>query len=405
MTMQPSAPSAPAALAGLDVTVPGFFQSDGYDEVLAWLRAHDPVHRLADGTWLVTRYDDIRSVSRQPEAFASRYGAIINDPRRVTGPDDDGGSIIHLDPPIHAEHRSLLNRRFTPRAVGRMEEAVRAATHAVLDGLAPGDEVDLVDAVACPIPVAVIADLIGVDAADRARFRRWSDALIEIPDHPDDAELMALGAELFVYLDAVVRDRAAQPRDDLISVLVGAEVGGAPLTRAQLVMFCMTLLVAGNETTRSLISGGLRALAEHPDQRARLAAGESDLATTVEECLRWVTPIQAMVRTAMADVELRGRTIPSGAVVVLLYHSGNRDEAAFGPTAHRFDIDRPPSPTHVAFGFGEHLCLGAALARLEARIVFQELLRRFPNYELLDGATLTPSTLTRNLATLPARLR
>jgi cytochrome P450 len=359
---------------------------------------------LADGSFLVSRYDDIRAVSRQPSLFSSRSGALVNDPLRGHEPNDASGSLLHLDPPLHAEYRTLLNRRFTPRAAALLEPAVRACVDDVLGGIAVGSEVDLVERIAAPIPVAVIAELLGVADGDRSDFRRWSDAVIEISDRPDDEQAMADAAELFAFLDAHVRERMAHPTDDLISALVGAEVGGAPLTPAQVLMFCVTLLVAGNETTRSLLSGGLVALAEHPDQCGALAADESLLAGATEECLRWVTPIQAFCRTTTTAVELGGRAVPKDAYLVMLYASGNRDEAIFGPTADRFDITRATTPAHLAFGFGEHLCLGASLARLEARVVFEQVLRRFPAYEVIGDATYTPSTLTRSIGTLPVRL-
>lgn len=388
----------------LDITEPGFFLRDDYDEVLAWLRAHAPAYRLADGSWLISTYEDIRAVSRQPERFSSRRGALINDPLRRSEPNDASGSLLHLDPPIHADYRKLLNRRFTPRSVGFMDEAIRTTVDDVLGAMAIGDEVDAVDRIAASIPVVVIAELLGIADGARSDFQRWSNAMIEISDHPDDEATVIAAGELFAFLDAHVRNRMADPQDDLISMLVGAEVGGARLTRAQVVMFCITLLVAGNETTRSLVSGGMLALAEHPEQRAALVADESMLPGAIEECLRWVTPIQAFCRTTMQPVELGGRTIPADSYLVMLYASGNRDETIFGPTARTFDITRSLSAAHVAFGFGEHLCLGASLARLEARIVFEQLLRRFPHYAVTEAPTYVPSTLTRSIATLPVRL-
>lgn len=392
------------ALEGLDITRPGFFLRDDYDEVLAWLRAHAPVFELDDGSWLISTYDDIRAISRQPELFSSRRGALVNDPRRGTEPNDASGSLLHLDPPLHADYRKLLNRRFTPRATGSMEDGIRALTTEALDALAFGDEVDAVERIAAPIPVAVIADLLGIADGDRSDFRRWSDAVIAISDDPGDEAVMVAAAELFAFLDAHVHQRIVEPQDDLISMLVGAEVGGAPLTQPQVLMFCLTLLVAGNETTRSLLSGGMLALADHPSQRAALAADPSLIGGAVEECLRWVTPIQAFCRTTTQPVELGGKHLPADAYLVMLYASGNRDETVFGPTSRSFDIRRPATPGHVAFGFGEHLCLGAALARLEARIVLEELLARFPNYSVTGAPSFTPSTLTRSMDTLPVRL-
>jgi cytochrome P450 len=403
MSERPMSTAAPT-LEERDIRTPGFFTRPDYFELLAWLRGHDPVHRLGDATtWLVTRYHDIREISSHPDPFASRYGVLINDTLRATGPDDDSGSIIHLDPPRHGQYRKVLNREFTPRAVGRYEDAIVATTREILDQLSPGDEVDLVETVASPVPVLVIAELLGIGDGDRRDFQRWSDAAIEVSDFPTEDNIAEV-TELSRFLADHVRAARRDPSDDLLGLLVSAEVGGAPLTDAQVLMFCLTLLVAGNETTRSLISGGALALAEHADQRAALAADPGLLPGAVEECLRWVTPIQAFCRTATRATEVGGVPIPEGGELVMLYASGNRDEDAFGPTADRFDIARPSSPAHVAFGFGEHLCLGAALARQEARIVLGELLTRFPAYEIVGPAVHTPSTLTRNLETLPVRL-
>jgi len=396
-------------LDDLDVTRPGFFLRPDYYELLAWLRTESPVHAVADGSLLVSRYGDIREISRRPELFSSRHGAMTNDPVRAGGPNDEAGSILHLDPPRHAAYRRLLNREFTPRAVGRLEPTIRERTRAVLDRLPRDEPIDLVAEVASPIPVMVIAELLGIGDGDLADFRRWSDAVISVSDFPTD-ESLRLSGELFRFLGDHVKRRIARrdspdgPGEDLLGLLVRAEIDGAPLTTAQIHMFCLTLLVAGNETTRSLLAGGAQALAEHPDQRARLAAEPAAVPDAIEECLRWVTPIQAFCRTALADTEIAGVPVPAGSYLVLLYASGNRDERVFGPTADRFDAARPATPAHVAFGFGEHLCLGSALARLEGRVVLEELLARFPTYALAGEPVLGPSTLTRSIERMPVVL-
>jgi cytochrome P450 len=324
---------------------------------------------------------------------------LVNDPARQPGASAIQGSILHMDPPDHADYRKIVNREFTPRAVGRMDEQVHAIVTRVLDALPRGETLDFVEEIAMPIPVAVIAELLGVGDGDFDDFRRWSDAMIEISDDPTP-ETFATTMELFAYLNAHIAERQADPRDDMISLLAATD-----LRPDEIVMFCLTLLVAGNETTRHLLSGGAEALAKHPEQRAALVADPSGMATAVEELLRWVTPIQAFGRTATTDVKVAGETIPAGDFVVLLYASGNRDEAAFGPTADALDVTRPVDTSHVAFGFGEHLCLGASLARLEARMVFEELLARFPNYELAGAPELVSSTLVRGARTMPVVLR
>lgn len=387
----------------IDVERPGFYLRDDYFDVLAWLRGTSPVHRSANGMWLVASYEHIREISRSPERFTSRRGALVNDPLRVAEPNDDAGSLLHLDPPIHAEYRKLLNREFTPRAVARMEASIRKVVSDSFDALPAGEEIDFVERIAVPTPVAVIADLLGMHDVDLDDFRRWSDATIEVSDNPTEEAMFAV-MEFFGYLDGHIAQRFAAPGDDLLSLLATSQVGDQPLTPAQLQMFCMTLVVAGNETTRSLLSGGALALAEHPGQRAALAADPDLIPAAVEEMVRWVTPIQAFCRTANQDCEVGGSPVGEGDYLVLLYASGNRDESVFGPTAGSFDIFRPPTPAHVAYGFGEHLCLGASLARLEARVVFEELLRRHPTWEVTGEPAYVPSTLTRSLGSMPVVL-
>lgn len=402
----------PPSLADLDVSRPGFYLQDDYYDVLSWLRANDPVHRSANGMVLVSRYEDIRQVSRDPSTYTSRLGAILNDPVRAAGPNDAAGSLVHLDPPLHADYRRLLNREFTPRAVARMEATVRRIVTSTFDqlgaGLAPGDVVDLVEDVALPVPVLVVAELLGIADHPLADIRRWSDATISVSDDPTP-EVVADVTEFAGVLAGHVRRTfdavaAGAGGDDLLSLLASSQVGGQPLTSAQVQMFCLTLMVAGNETTRSLIAGAAQVLADHPEQRRALVDEPSLIPGAVEECLRWVTPIQAFCRTAVEDTELGGTAVRQGDYLVLLYASGNRDEAAFGVTADRFDVHRPASPAHVAFGFGEHLCLGASLARLEARLVVEELLRRYPRYRVAGDAVYAPSTLTRGIVFLPVVL-
>jgi cytochrome P450 len=386
----------------IDPGVPGFSLRPDYYDVLARLRAEAPVFEYRPGVKTVARYHDIRAISRDPETFCSGRGALVNDPLREGGRID--GSILHMDPPEHGEWRRLLNREFTARAMARMEDAIRLRVRDLLDAVPTGEVVDLVDVLAAPLPVLVICDLLGVPEGNaREDFRRWSDATIVASDGraalgPD--ELRDVG-ELVAFLERLAEDKVARPGDDIVSLLVASEVGGRRLQPAELVTFNMSLLVAGNETTRHLISGGMLALAAHPEQRARLAADPRGVADAVEECLRYVTPIQQFARTATRDTELGGVRVAAGDYLVMLYASGNRDETVFGPTAEAFDSARPVEVPNLAFGFGAHLCLGAALARLEARIVFEELLARFPDYEIAGEPEWLPSSLVRGPHAVP----
>jgi cytochrome P450 len=388
---------------GFNLTTPGFFLRPDYHDVLAGLRRRSPVHRTDDGLLAVSRYEDIRSISRDPTRFASGHGVLVNDPLRDpsrTG--QDNFSILHLDPPLHAAYRALVNRQFTPRAVNRLANRIRQVVADILDA-APADRaVDLVDAVAAPIPIAVIAEMLGVAVADRAQFRRWSDAVIESTGRTEDERAEELGHMATFLMEHI--DSSQTESNDLLNLLKTCELGGRPLSRAEIMGFCITLLVAGNETTRTLISGGVEALARHPEQRAQLVADPMLLPGAVEEMLRWVTPIQAFGRTSVVDVEIAGTPVAAGEFVVLLYASANRDEEVFGPTADRFEVARPHLPTHLAFGFGEHVCIGASLARLEARIFFEKLLARYPGFGLDGEPDYTPSTLMCGARSLPVRL-
>jgi cytochrome P450 len=385
----------------VDPAEPGFFLRPDYYEVLAHLRDEEPVFEVAPGVKVVSRYDDIRTVSRDPERFCSGQGVLANDPLREGVAIE--GSILHMDPPEHGEWRRILNREFTGRAVGRLEGEVRALVRAHLDAVPRGEVVDLVDVLSAPIPVLVIAELLGVPDAERSEFRRWSDATIAATDgraalSAEDAQSVG---ELVTFLAAHGRAKAADPGPDVVSLLVQADVGGRQLTEGELVTFTMSLLVAGNETTRHLISGGAVALHDHPEQRAALVADPALVPTAVEELLRWVTPIQQFARTATGPCTLSDRPVDPGDYLVMLYASGNRDERAFGPTADRFDALRPVTVPNLAFGFGAHLCLGAALARLEARIVFEELLGRFPAYEVAGDVEWLASSLVRGPHRVP----
>ena len=385
----------------LDLTQPGFFLRSDYFDVLADLRDQAPVYRTLDGSWAVTRYDDIRSISRDTDRFVSGRGVLINDPMRSDG---SGGlntfSILHLDPPVHGLYRKVVNRQFTPKAVGHLEATIRRTVTEVLGAVMPDEPVDGVDALAAVVPIAVIAELFGVGGADREVFRRWSDAIIAAPDQKDSPESVAELGQMAEFLMTHI-DSPATDGNDLLDVLKATELEGRRLNRLEIMGFCMTLLVAGNETTRTLISGGMEALYQQPDQRADLAGDLSRLPTAIEELLRWVTPIQAFGRTVAVDLEFGGEALSAGDFLVMLYASGNRDEAAFGPTAAQLNVRRPVTPTHLAFGFGEHLCLGAALARLEARIFFEELLARHPTYDLVGEVEYVRSTLVRGANRMP----
>jgi cytochrome P450 len=384
-----------------DLDDPGFWSGDPYP-AFAELRAHDPVHRFegADGPfWAVARHADVQHVSKHPELFCSGRGVLLTD---LTRPVVSTDSIIYLDPPLHAKRRRLLSPSLTVRRVADLEHRVRTIVTELLDGLDPAGPVDAVDDIAVTIPLLVIAELVGVPRTDMAEFRRWSDAMIDAASDFTD-ESLALAAELFAYVTDIVEQRQAEPRDDLVSVLAHGTVDGEALDPVDINMFVMTLLVAGNETTRTHMANSLLALAAHPDQRELLAREPERIVDGVEELLRWEAPIMSFCRTATADTELAGRAVAEGDYVVLLYQSANRDEAVFGPTADRLDVTRNPNP-HLSFGFAEHFCMGAGLARLESRVLLEELLARWPGYEVAGPVERVESRFVRGIAHLPLAL-
>jgi len=385
----------------IDPMTPGFFLRPDYYDVLARLRAEAPVHEFAPGIKAITRYDDIREISRDPARFCSGRGVLANDPLREGG--TLAGSILHMDPPQHNEWRRLLNRRFTARALAPMDDRIRTLTRGLLDALPTGEVVDLVDALAAPLPVLVICELLGVPESARSDFRRWSDATILASDGRADlpADAAASVMELVGFLDELAKHKAEHPADDIVSLLAGAEVEGRPLTAAELITFNMSLVVAGNETTRHLISGSLMELAAHPDARSAIDDDPGLVPVAVEECLRWVTPIQQFARTVTGDTEVGGVAVSEDDYLVMLYASGNRDEAAFGPSASVFDPTRDPGVPNLAFGFGQHLCLGAALARMEVRVLLEELSGRRTTYSQAGDAVYLPSSLVRGADSVP----
>jgi len=385
----------------IDPRVPGFFLRDDYYEVLARLRAEAPIFEFAPGIKTVARHEDIREISRDPARFCSGRGVLVNDPLREGHAVE--GSIIHMDPPTHGHWRKVLNREFTVRALAAMEPRVRELTAELLDTLPAGEEVDAVDALTAPLPVLVICELLGIPAADRSAFRRWSDATIVASDgrsalSEDDTAALV---EMFTYLGSLAEAKLADPGDDLLSLLVQAEIEGRRRTAGELLTFIMSLVVAGNETTRHLMSGSLIELAARPDERDALYADPERIPGAVEELLRWITPIQQFARTATVDTEVGGIPVAEGDYLVMLYASGNRDEAVYGPTAGELDLAREPTTPNLAFGFGEHFCLGAALARQEARVLFEELARRRTTFTQTGEATYLPSSLVRGPHAVP----
>ncbi len=386
---------------------PEFFLGDPH-AAFRRLRREDPLPWYAGsgGAWCVLKHADVITVSLDPQRFTSTLGIQIGLPELGVRPLDIPRTILELDPPEHNQRRKLVIRAFTPGATQQLETMVRQIARECLDAIEPGGVTDLVEALAVPLPMYVIAEMLGVPRSDRPAFKRWSDSMIEAGGGRRSPATDAMLGEMLGYFRAVLGERRRAPKDDLVSTLARAEIEGERLADPEILMFCVTLLAAGNETTRNLISGGSLLLMRNPDQRRRLLAERSLLPNAVEEMLRWWTPVQSFIRTATRDTELRGRRVAAGDVLLLLYASANRDEDVFGDDADRFDVARDfTTRRHLAFGFGEHLCLGAPLARLEARVLFEELLARHPDFELAGEPELLHSRLMHGVERLPVVFR
>ena len=373
---------------------PALYASGDPFALYAELRRTAPVcwvDREEGGFWAVTTHREVSHIGADPGGFCSARGILIDE---IGTTYETPPTMMHTDPPQHTRYRRLVQPGFKPSMVRLMEAGVTAKATALLDQIQGGETFDVVQDLSIPFPLLVICELLGVDGAQWPRFFDWSEAVIPGEVEQTEEQRTAHQIEMWEYLIGVAEERRKAPADDLVSVLanVGADPdsGGEELTEAELAMFLIQLLVAGNETTRNLISGGLVALAENPAQWAALQADRSLVPAAVEELLRWTTPVISFMRTATAATTIRGVEVAAGDPVLLVYASANRDEEGFGPDAGELRIDRHPNP-HVSFGFGPHFCLGAALARLEGRVILSQLLDRFDTLSLAGPVTRTPS--------------
>ncbi len=371
------------------------------------LREQDPVHASPLGAWILTRYDDAVMVLRDPrfgrEGMADLLEARLGYDTDVSHTRD----MLFRDPPDHTRLRGLVSRAFTPRVVEAMRPHIQDIVDGLLDRLEAGHGMDVIEDLAYPLPVTVICEMLGVPIADQNVFKQWSADIARSLDAailPADSEVIPRGREardaLRAYLRSLIATRRKSPRADLLSALIAVEEEGSKLSEGELVSTCALLLIAGHETTVNLIGNGLLALLQHPDQLRALLDNPALIQTAVEELLRYDGPVQRTGRMATADVEIGGKQIPKGSVVVAAIGAANRDPAQF-PDPERLDIARRDN-RHIAFGFGIHFCLGAPLARIEGQVAIGTLLRRMPALELVSG---TPewreSSVLRGLKTLP----
>ncbi len=382
----------------------------------AWLQANEPVHwqepfegslqkeRVPQrGFWVVTRYTDVQSISRDQRTFSSELGTTII---RDMGEEMISRLrlwMINQDSPRHTRLRKLVNAGFTPRMIRRMDAHIRDLAREVVDGIARKGECDFVTEVASELPLLVIAELVGCPSEDRARLLSWSNRMIgfEDPEMAGLDETRDVMQEMFEYAGVLAEKRRSEPRDDLASALVHAEVDGEKLDDLAFNMFFILLILAGNETTRNALSGGMLAFSEHPEQRQRVLSDRALLPSATEEILRWVSPVIYMRRTATCDTQIAGQAIAENDKVVMCYPAANRDPRAF-EQPELFDVGRNPNP-QIAFGYGPHFCMGANLARAEIWAVFDELFRRIPDIEVNGGVRRMRSTTVSSIKSLPVR--
>jgi len=351
-----------------------------------FIREREPVHHAPDGSWVLTRYDHSAALLRDPR-FSTNPARLTEGPDPASmGPIRQVGSslMMFLDPPDHTRLRSLVSQAFTPRMVEALRPRIQLLVDELLDAVVESGEMDVLADLAYPLPTVVICEMLGVPPEDREKFKGWSaDASRLLDGYLDKAAMdkgMVAGMYLFQYFTDLVDDRRRQPHDDLLSALLAAEAGGERLTHAELLSTATLLFVAGFETTMNLVGNGTLALLRNPDQMTRMRRDPTLIRTGVEELLRYDGPVHVTARIATEDLEIDGYSIREGEQVVAMLGAANRDPAQF-PDPHRLDVARTPN-RHLAFGGGPHFCLGASLARLEAQLAFETMLRRLPDLEL-----------------------
>jgi|SRR5579862_642135 len=385
--------------------------------------------------WVVSKYEDVKYVCSADEDFSVAFGATIGPQlgalRQIPLPDDipgrlaqllkrrdaiarranataDSEHLLRVDPPRHTMMRTILRSSFTPRAVGGLEEFVRAVTHEAFASIEPNSTKDFVAAIALPIPLYTIARLLGVRLEDRDNFKQWTDVILQVndgsfdPKNDGDTALDSVLAEMYSYFAVRIGEARTQATEDLVGTLASRTIADEPLSDGTIQTLCRMLLVGGNETTRHLMSGAALALAQHPEQRALLAVSPELMSGAIEEFLRWVTPVRHICRTTKKPIELRGETIEAGEYVMALLGSANRDEEVW-KDADVFNVTRPVQPMHLAFTYGTHMCLGQHVTRLETRIVFENLLARFPAYSIAGDIRRRPMLLLNGIEEMPIR--
>ncbi|SNS04723.1 cytochrome P450 [Actinomadura mexicana] len=396
----------------IDIIDPGVYERGGIPHrQFQWLRDNDPVHWHQDpndgvpGFWAITRHEDVVSVSRRADPYSSHERTSMFEEFSSDDIAMYGQMMLFQDPPSHTRLRSMVNKGFTPRMIGRLEEHIRKICNELIDEAAPLGECDFVERFAAPLPLYTICELLGAPMADREKIFHWSNKLVAFNDPEfiggrEESTLCA--AEFAEWGGQLAAARESTPRDDIVTKLLTPDADGGRISLEEFQLFVIMLSIAGNETTRTATAGGMIAFFERPDQWARLQEDRSLLPTAVEEIVRWVSPINQFRRTALVDTEIGGKQIKAGDKVVMFYGSANRDERAFdNPFA--FDVARDPNP-HIGFGGGgPHYCLGTHLARMNLRIIFETILDRMPDIRLAGEPRRLRSNFVNGYKEIPVR--
>jgi cholest-4-en-3-one 26-monooxygenase len=376
---------------------------------LEWLRDNEPVHWHPEpdgrGFWAVTKHADVQAISRNTELFSSEHGGTFIPDQDEEALEKIRMSILNMDPPLHSRYRRTVSKGFTPKVVRTLQEKADVRATQIVDDVVERGEVEFVEDVAALLPLQMIADLIGIPDSEHKQLFDWSNRLVgfddpELQTSPEDGEVAAM--EIFAYCDEIAADRRQNPTDDLMSVLANVEVDGHSLSDIELNLFFVTLVVAGNETSRNLITHSTLALIDNPDQAQLLRDDPEVWPTAIDEMLRWGSSIHNFRRDAMADTEIRGQAVAEGDKVVMYYLSANRDAEVFDDP-YTFDVRRTPND-HVTFGGGgEHFCLGHNLAKMQIRSMVDEIVRRLPDLERTEEPRRMRSDFINGITRAPMR--
>ncbi len=392
----------------VDLTNPDNFSGDPPHQTFATLRREDPVHWHEEsdgpGFWSITKYEDLKFASRNPQLFSSRAGGTNMFDLAETDLEGVRMLMINMDPPKHGKFRKTVSRGFTPRRIGKLQQHLKELAKGIVDSIAERGQCEFVDAVASQLPMQTICEMLGVPDSERQYVYDLSNRLIGFDDPDfqtsfDDGRMAA--AEMHAYAEQLAERKKKEPGDDLTTILLHAEVDGEKLSPIEFDSFFLMLAIAGNETTRTVTAQAMRLLSEHPEAKREIAEDLSLLPSAVEEILRYAPAVIHFRRTAAEEVELRGKKIRRGDKIIMWYPSANRDEEIF-EDSQTFDIRRSPNE-HLAFGIGEHYCLGANLARMQLNTILYELLSRLPDIEACGEAKRLRSNFIDGIKQLPVQ--